>query len=148
MSTTDKVRKLILIHTDDYRAGPHLYINDGDYKDHDDAYNVEFAVKNNKYIVYQLSLDCGDYDLKSLREFEKINNAISYSKQQYYLYTGNYPFIIDGYTSSYKATGTRPEINVDDGMKCEIDNSDGIDYIVIINDDHFEAHSLNLFAEW
>ena len=65
--------------------------------------------------------------------------------------TGNNPFIINGYTCSYKATGDRPDIPEMKDVKLDLQKVDHgmvYDYLIIMSEDEIKAHSLNMFAEW
>lgn len=152
-------------HTDDYRTGPHLYSteilsdeersegseeNEGD-EDGVNTYEIELEVSQ-KARVYHLLLYIGDYDARFCAEFDQIEDAELYAGQQYFLYTGDYPFIVTGMTSAYKSKGERIKIPVPETMQCDLEEPDygdcAYEYILIVSTEHFSAHSLNPFAEW
>ena len=99
--------------------------------------------------VYKLTIGIGEEYTDKLKSFKEFEDAELYAKQQYYLYTRNYPFIADGMTSGYKSKGSRPPIDILPNTKCDIkEKNDAYEYILIMSDDYFSAHSLNPFAEW
>jgi hypothetical protein len=103
------------------------------------SYSVEFPV-NKSYRIYQLILGIGYNYINLIKKFKILDDAVLFSKQQYYLYTGNYPFIDD----------KRSKIKIPDKTKCLLTeyNSSEDSYLVIISENHIENHSLNCFAKW
>lgn len=164
MADDKKITRVFkLLHIDDYRNGPELCVlkeydgsqdeDEEEEEDDVDCYDdIEFEIPNEKkYHVYHLSLGIRDYDVKLLNSFDLEYDAQNYAKQQYTLFTGDYPFIADGGASSaYHPTGKRLKIKVPEEMKCDIvdDDANNYKYIIILHEKDFEAHSLNPFAVW
>lgn len=147
--------KYKFFHCDDYRTGPKLHIKkwvDNDAEDEDDisTFTVDIDITEN-FVVYHAMFG-ENVKFKRLKEFVKLESAVAYAKTQYYLYTGDYPFIVDGMTSAYKSTGHRPEFKIEENMVCEIPDDPEkdfyVEYIIISNGLTVEAHSLNEYAEW
>jgi len=146
-----------LIPTDTFNSGPSLDIEpweDYENNDEDEYYyrlDIEFT---SDYIVYHTLLGYESHDhieLKPIAKFQTHKEAQTFAKIQYYLYTGDYPFIVDGITSGYKSTGSRKEIRIDKDVPCLLvkpKNINMLEYIIISNGLTVESHSLNEFAEW
>ena len=100
--------------------------------------------------VYHLLLGYEEAEAIFLEEFDNLSDGEQYAKQQYFLYTGDYPFITTGMNSAYKSTGSRDEIPIPENLECKLINpkKDEYEYIIIVNQNVFKAHSLNPFAEW
>ncbi len=162
-------------HTDDYRAGPHLHVrgpdSEGDNSSSEDEesdtkksgdeglsseeegpnrYTIELEVGPSLVRVWHLILGIGYYDANQVADFCTTEEAELFAKQQYYLYTGDFPFIVDGMTCAYKSEGSRAEIPVPETMECKLEkpNNDEIEYLLIADGEKVRAHSLNPFAEW
>ena len=168
---SENTYKLTVVHVDSWESGPHLRIKsnekfdlientsskseskgeNGDPLLTDDMnrYVIHLKTLANKYTVYQLLLGIEGYDSINLKVFENLESAVIYSKQQYKLFTDDYPFITTGLDWK-KAEGSRPEIEMDSHMICEIKTPgyDDYSYIIIIADNHVETHSLDGNAEW
>ena len=108
MTTTFKVT-----HTDDYREGPALYTeklsdDSDDESSSDEEYTISYEIdikKTTNYVIYYIYMGIGDCKLKKLAERETKEEAEEFAKQQYKLYTGDYPFITSGYSSAYHPEG-------------------------------------------
>jgi hypothetical protein len=143
-------------HTDDYRSGPYLSIEPWDDRNEDDLPEGENFVANieitTRYIVYHTLLGfTNDAQIIRIADFETKDAATNFAKEQYYLYTGDFPFIVDDMTYAYKSTGSRKEIKIDENAMCKLNRPkdiDMIEYIIISNGSTIEAHSLNPYAEW
>jgi len=151
--------ELTVTHTNDYREGPKLWIVQGLPSDDEsgnledrDTYGVELTLPDREnYHVFQLSLDLGFYDEKLLRTFTSIEEAILYSKQQFYLFTGEYPFISNGkVTSGYHPMGERVNVetsNIEDEI-CDITGYGNRYLIIIKSNNEIRSYSLDYSAIW
>lgn len=148
-------------HTDDYREGPALYTeklsdssdDDDDESSSDEEYTISYEIdikKTTNYVIYYIYMGIGDCKLKKLAERETKEEAEEFAKQQYKLYTGDYPFITSGYNSAYHPEGERKAFHIDEEQECLIPkgNDDGHDHLIISNGNYIETHSLNHFAVW
>ena len=114
--------------------------------DLDNFYEITLQVNQN-YRIYHLMICDGYADVKFLAEFNNLIRAKLYTNQQYYLYTGDYPFVVTGYTGFYRETGHRPPIEIPEDMTCVIqkpDDSyyDSPQYLLIVNLHSFRDVSL------
>lgn len=155
--------KWILAHHDDYRSGPHLSIgflnengesesesDSNSFEIDDQKYTIEIE-NTDKFVVYHTLLHLEEAELIPIEEFDTKGEAESFAKEQYYLYTGNFPFIVDGMTCAYKSTGERKEIQINENAVCKLINPEDIDdeeYLIISNGTYITAYSLNPSAEW
>lgn len=155
MSTT---RKFKVWYSSDYRDGVQLHeaeFLDGEYEDHpplseEDIYNIEFQVEDEKNLVFYFEiLYDNELDLILLKKFDNLSDAVLYSKQQYYHITKDFPFITTGMTSAYNPTGNRDSVSLENSKRNigELDSNSYV-FIIIINDTHFEGHSLGNFDIW
>ena len=139
------------VYTDDYRKGPKLDLYEVDEPDlpEDTITNIQFTLKNEEYQVFHLILDVDDHEVIFLRSFQTYDSAKSYAQQQYFLATGNYPFIKTGEQSMTHAHGNRPEIPITYPLEIEIDEYyEKTEFLIIMKDTMFTTHSLNCSAEW
>lgn len=75
-------------------------------------------------------------ELIPVGEFNTEEETEHFAKEQYYLYTGNFPFIANGMTCSYKSTGERKEIEISKNLICKLispKDIDAIEYLIIFN---------------
>ena len=151
------IRKFIVKHTDNFKSGHYLSIKYKGEEDSDEEdymyenHEVEFKVNKQQHSVYHLILGIGEHRIKKLKDFDGYDEAELYAQWQYKLLTGNYPFIITGYAANYNAQGERRKLRPIENIQLElekIDYNSQVDYIVIIDEDEIEAHSLNIVAEW
>lgn len=140
---------------DDYRTGPHLYAykwEDGDKEKLAELnyYQVEIPITTDIVVYHAILTDDDDWDLIDIGRFSNKNLAEQFAKEQYYLYTGDFPFIVDGMTMAYKSTGNRKEITIPKDAKCKIEENedDALEYLLISNGNIAEGHSLDMYAEW
>ena len=133
------VQTLKLTHTDDCKNGPRMYVEevDCDYEipdDDGDIYVDDFKVSVN-FDVYKISLDYGEVEADLIKSFQTKDEAILFFKQQYFLYTGN----------------KKDQIEIPEDMKSQLGEESydgGPEYIMILSQNHVEAHSLHKFAKW
>ncbi len=158
------LRELLLRDYNDRDAGHRLYVieetsNSGDEEEQDyETWLVEFELSTELgtvYDVFHLSLGIGDHELKLLRSFADDEAAAIYCEQQYTLFNGQPPMVEDGDGPNYHPKAKTVEVDIDDGMECDVRNgsdeevdSDAYDYLVIINHETFEAYSLHPFCLW
>ncbi len=153
------VREFTVEHLDDYRTGARLYMSEkgdeGYFSDSDDenvpmeAYlHVEFELKDDRYHIFHLILDIGQHEVRLLKTFDTEKDAEDYSKQQYFLVTGDYPFIVDGMNSAYKSTGDRLKVDVKYKKDIKPTDDNTYEYIIIMSKTMVNAHSLDGSAEW
>lgn len=149
---TPVVRNFTVAHADNWNFGPRLNMYEqgaeGYFSDSDDDLpsgtyaNVEFELRNSDYHVFHLIIYLEDCEVRPLKTFKTYNEAETYAKQQYFLATENYPFIRDG------DSGERTEIPITYTKDVDLVDDDTYEYLIVINKDKTEAHSLNEFAEW
>lgn len=93
------------------------------YKNYTDASKIDLPFwDDQKYRVYHLGLVDEDGHLQTMKFFDKKEQAKLYCKQQYYLYSGDFPFVKTGEKKGsfyYESTGKREEIEVSDEMECD-----------------------------
>jgi len=155
MSKMQNIRELAIVRTDD-NHGPRLYIaTENNPAGWNDEYDIDFQIDNSKYMVYHLVLDFCAYNLKFLKQFDQLDDAILYSQKQYYLYTRTYPSIIANFSvmgnpSSNRSIESKPEIEIELNEVSDLKEIDSncTNFIIIINNNHFEAHSLDPSAKW
>lgn len=137
-------RVFTLIHNNDYENGPRLQaheifgvVNENAIETYDiNTYpSVCFELENNDYHVYHVRLGLEDYTIKLLKTYDRLSDAVDYSKQQYAKFTGKYPCSPEDIEKSVS------EIS-------ESEDEDDEDYIIILNDVDFQAYSLNMFSTW
>jgi hypothetical protein len=119
-----------------------------DSEDENNYHYVDFLINQNYRVYY---LETGSYDTELLKEFPILQEAIVYAKQQYFLFTGNFPFIVNSELKNpYKLNGLRIQVPIPKRMKLAINSiSDKHnEYLIIISDKHFESHSLDRCAIW
>jgi hypothetical protein len=152
MTTSDILRKICVETNNDYRSGQRIKgeIVSEDVEEKDDcSLYFNCNVNSKTYKVYQL-MDLTQYpnpSVKFLKEFNDVNQANIYSKQQFCHYTGTDPFIASDMTLGYKSTGNRPDVDLKDST-CDVDCTKEDSYIFIIRDDYFCGNALNPFIEW
>lgn len=107
--TENKTASFRLIHTDDYREGPVLCaVREDPIKDeeeeekeegsdeeqedeNEDSYHADIPITE-KFVLYHAYLEFGETALTPLKEYNTKKEAEQAAKQQYTLYTGDYPF--------------------------------------------------------
>jgi hypothetical protein len=121
-----------------------------------ESYEIRLIV-DTRPRVYHLLLDIGpEYEARMVAQFDTVEEAEIFAKQQYFLYTDNYPFIVTGMGLAYKSTGLREPVPISANAVCvleepEPDNCVGEgarQYLVIVDQERFISHSLNVDAEW
>lgn len=147
------------VYSDDYREGPSLSIieiddfeSDEPSANHDESYDLEIPFTL-EYQVYFLALGVGEIVMNALGStFQNLADAELFAKKQYYLRTGDFPFVATGITNAYHSKGKREAISIsDDTDKSLIDfKHDDIfrEFLIISNGNFVESHSLNPFAKW
>lgn len=150
------LRTFKLLYSDDYRCGPELTLCDDDeivdQSDPEEQFiDIDVPISD-EISVYFLSF------LTDVEIFEKIGpsfktkqDAKDFAKTQYYLRTGNFPFVTDNITSSCHRNGERKSFPVSPNEKSLIQqpqDTDMIEFLVITNGDFIETFSLNEFAAW
>lgn len=154
-----KNEKFIAFHTDDYRTGPKLSIYKwNEYKEEypddqreDEGYKFTMDI-GDKYIVYYLLDNAGDFSIRKLKEFSTGSEADQYAKSQYYYRTQEYPSIIVGEGSNYKPITERQEIKLvgepDLPSEDEVDSSMAIEYLIVAHKNNIESHNMNEWVVW
>lgn len=182
MENEQKLKKetYFVLHTNDYRSGPELYYikqdeqnkeeeedgfvidedngstecdNENIEKEYLDGEYVEFEFSKEKFTVYRLMLYIGDYQLKKLHDgFTNIDDAYLFCRQQYYLYSGDFPFISNGKSdSACHPLGERERVDIPDDAKCLLDEGESYecsDYLIVISNNFFRDYSLNPYSVW
>lgn len=116
------------------------YFSDSDDEDlHMNAFtNVEFKLNNTDFHVFHLIMYLEECEVRLLKTFKTEEEAETYAKQQYFLTTGNYPFVDE----------KRNEIPITYSKNVDLVDDDTYEYLIIMNNETMEAHSLNQIAEW
>ena len=97
-------RIFTVAHEDGWHSGPHLEMfekgMEGYFSDSDDEdlpmnafTNVEFKLNNHDFHVFHLIMYFEECEVRLLKVFKTEEEAETYAKQQYFLTTGNYPFV-------------------------------------------------------
>jgi hypothetical protein len=119
----------------DFRSGPTLEYYDSDDVDYqiDDFHNeIELSLPSKKYIVYIIADNNADPKIIISKEFNEISNGKNFLLQTYSLINGMSPFVVTGWTASYKETGAYgPAIPItyNELKKFNIDLIDGNSYV-------------------
>jgi hypothetical protein len=118
----------------------------------EETYDVEVPFTQ-EYQVYFLALGIGEIILNPIGpSFKLSDDAELFAKKQYYLRTGDYPFVVTGISNSYHSKGKREIIPIsDDEEESLIDfKKDDMfrEFLLISNGNYVESHSLNPFAQW
>lgn len=147
-----------LSYSDDYRSGPSLQISEiTEFESHDlvncsETYEIEIPFTE-EYQVYFLALGIGETVFEKIGPtFKQKDDAEIFAKKQYYLRTGDFPFMATGMTHAYHPKGKRSpiDINEDDVSFVNFENTDSMfrEFLLISNGNYIDSHSLNPFAQW
>lgn len=145
-------------YTDNWHSGPCLSISDWNEEEHSkllddccDSQKVEIQETKN-YTIYYCTYGIDYVELDEIGLFEKWNDAEQFAKEQYFLYTGDFPFIRSGdYDNNYNSKGSRKEFLIGPNTILKFNKKDddlAREFLIISNGDKIGGYSLNPFAEW
>lgn len=105
----------------------------------DEFFEMNVTLTNETYHVFQIDITFADVETRLLRKFTSYEDADQYCKEQYTLFTDNYPFIY-GARKAFEIKSTNCDVKQTD--------KDYYQYLIIIGSDTFNSHSLGMFDEW
>jgi hypothetical protein len=153
-------RKYLVHHTDDCHNGPSLnviWMGHEDFEDDrftnnicsmDDLEPEENIIDMKSNDNYRVYCYCADEDIVFLKEFESFDAADRYCRNQFVLLNEEYPFVKTGMTGGYHPTGHRPEFELDPSIKLHSVVKNGCDHMIIVNNDHDIAYSMDITSVW
>ena len=153
---------LTLSESDDYRAGPEIYVVRDPAGEDESSNDFECEFSNLQPGHYSVHLVRSEWDTaECFGNYANLQDAVDYCKLQFKLYTGCDPFVQNGnFSGNYHPDGDREKIVVptkgedsDESMSCDFEKryDDGTAYLIILMDQprwHFEGHPLKYDAVW
>lgn len=145
--------KYIITETDSWGYGPSLSFDEWTEEGQEDLEKGSWEEKEvleipetDTFCVYHLVWDIGSTNLIKLAEFSDYHQAKKFAKEEYFLTTGDYPFI-----KTHDGKGNRKEFTIPEDRNRTTKDYDGkqlIEYLIISGQEILRGHSLNPYATW
>jgi hypothetical protein len=150
METSTKQSKTFRLRSyDSWSGGLRYWLEEvNEENEQDFLADINFEIPQNEQVdVYLLTIDIGQCDSRLLQTFSNETEATTFAKQQFFLATGNYPFISLGDNK-----GHRPVITIPEGMMpcvepdCLVDDQSYA--LLIMSKDTQRVYALNATIIW